>query len=171
MTVLHLSLYQDAPPPFHFFFFFWPRCTACRILVPRPGIEPTPPAVEVRSLNHWTAREFPPLLHYVSTWRSFHSGCLACVQGWTYEPPRPARPSLLEPTGTRTESHWAYIVPVAQERPLKGSCYQGPWIFLGSSSALQRRAVPWSRPAPSHTLLSLNLARTGFFCLSPKSPD
>ena len=44
-----------------FFFFFWPRCTACRILVPRPGIEPGPPAVEAPSPNHWTAREFPLL--------------------------------------------------------------------------------------------------------------
>ena len=26
-------------------------------LVPRPGIEPSPAAVEVRSLNNWTARE------------------------------------------------------------------------------------------------------------------
>ena len=32
---------------------------ACRILVPRPGIEPVPPALEVWSLNHWTAREVP----------------------------------------------------------------------------------------------------------------
>ena len=27
------------------------------ILVPQPGIEPVLPVVEVRSLNHWTARE------------------------------------------------------------------------------------------------------------------
>jgi len=27
------------------------------ILVPLPGIEPTPLAVEVQSLNHWTGRE------------------------------------------------------------------------------------------------------------------
>ena len=40
---------------FFFFFFFW----LCGILVPRPGIEPAPPAVEVQSLNHWTAREVP----------------------------------------------------------------------------------------------------------------
>ena len=39
--------------------FFWPRRAACRILVPRPGIEPVAPAVEARSLNHWTAREVP----------------------------------------------------------------------------------------------------------------
>ena len=30
---------------------------ACGILVPGPGIEPAPPAVEAQSLNHWTARE------------------------------------------------------------------------------------------------------------------
>ena len=31
----------------------------CRTLVPHPGIEPTPPAVEAQSPNHWTTREFP----------------------------------------------------------------------------------------------------------------
>ena len=44
---------------FDFFFFFWPRCTACEILVPQPGIKPGPPAVEAQSPNHWIAREFP----------------------------------------------------------------------------------------------------------------
>ena len=34
---------------------------AYRILVPQPGIEPMPPEVEAWSLNHWTAREVPPL--------------------------------------------------------------------------------------------------------------
>ena len=40
---------------------------ACGILVPQPGIEPTPPAVEAQSLNHWTAREVPTpiLLNYM----------------------------------------------------------------------------------------------------------
>ena len=33
--------------------------TACGILVPRPGIEPGPLAVKVRSPDHWTSREFP----------------------------------------------------------------------------------------------------------------
>ena len=27
------------------------------VLVPQPGIEPTPHALEVQSLNHWTAKE------------------------------------------------------------------------------------------------------------------
>ena len=44
---------------FFFFFNFWLRHVAYRILVSRPGIKPTPPAVEVRSLNHWTSSEVP----------------------------------------------------------------------------------------------------------------
>ena len=36
---------------------FWLHRTARGILVPRPGIEPEPPALEARSLNHWTSRE------------------------------------------------------------------------------------------------------------------
>ena len=36
---------------------FWPHHEAYGILVPQLGIEPVPPAVEARSLNHWTARE------------------------------------------------------------------------------------------------------------------
>ena len=37
---------------FSFFFFFWLCHVACGILVPQPGIEPMPPAVEEQSLNH-----------------------------------------------------------------------------------------------------------------------
>jgi len=33
---------------------------ASRILVPQPAIEPVLPALGSQSLNHWTAREFPP---------------------------------------------------------------------------------------------------------------
>ena len=42
-----------------FSFLFWPRCKACGILVPQPGIEPVPPAMEAPRPNHWTAREVP----------------------------------------------------------------------------------------------------------------
>ena len=39
---------------------FWgPHLAACSILVPQPGIEPEPPAVEAWCPNHWTTREFP----------------------------------------------------------------------------------------------------------------
>ena len=39
------------------FLFF--GCMSCGILVPSPGTEPVPCAVEVQSLNHWTSREIP----------------------------------------------------------------------------------------------------------------
>ena len=35
---------------------------ACRDLVPRPGIEPRPPALGARSLTHWTTKKVPPPL-------------------------------------------------------------------------------------------------------------
>ena len=39
-------------------FAYFRLCHAvCRILVPRPGIEPGPPALGAWSLNHWTTRE------------------------------------------------------------------------------------------------------------------
>ena len=50
---------QNRTHAFKKFIYFWPHCTACGILVPSPGMEPMPPAVEARSLNHWTAREVP----------------------------------------------------------------------------------------------------------------
>ena len=48
------------------FTFFFPlaSCATCRILVPWPGIEPMPPAVEVWSSNHWTAREVPEVCYF-----------------------------------------------------------------------------------------------------------
>ena len=48
---------------FPFFFFFGQE--ACRILVPRPGIEPLPPEVEARSFDHWNTREVPHLFHVI----------------------------------------------------------------------------------------------------------
>ena len=56
------SLRCDSKTSTHFF------PVACGILAPQPGIEPVPPAVEVWSLSHWTAREvssihFSFLLH------------------------------------------------------------------------------------------------------------
>ena len=47
-------------------FIFWPCCVACRFLVPWPGIKLIPPALEASSLNHWTTREVPLLLHLQS---------------------------------------------------------------------------------------------------------
>ena len=41
------------------FFTFWLHSETSGILVVWPGMEPAPPALEARSLNHWTAREVP----------------------------------------------------------------------------------------------------------------
>ena len=52
-------------------FFFWPHPMAYRILVPCPGIKPSPTAVEVLSLNHWTPREVLEWL-FLNTSNRFH---------------------------------------------------------------------------------------------------
>ena len=46
------------------FFFLAASRTACGILVPQPGIEPLPPAVESWVLNHWTTMEVPAALYF-----------------------------------------------------------------------------------------------------------
>ena len=43
----------------YLFIYLWLHHEACRILILQSGIEPRPPAVEVRNPNHWTARELP----------------------------------------------------------------------------------------------------------------
>ena len=57
-----------------FFFFFWPHLVACGILVPQSGIEPALPAVELWSLNHWTAREVLEFFVVVTGHTSQHAG-------------------------------------------------------------------------------------------------
>jgi len=48
------------------FFFFCSNHMACRILVPPPGFEALPLAVEVQNLNHWTTREVWRLIFWYS---------------------------------------------------------------------------------------------------------
>ena len=50
-TTVCLSIHQVID------FFFWLYWAARGILFPWPGIEPVLPAVEARSLNHWTSSE------------------------------------------------------------------------------------------------------------------
>ena len=49
----------EIPNHFVLVFFFLAAPHSLRDLSSPPGIEPAPPAVEARSLNHWTAREVP----------------------------------------------------------------------------------------------------------------
>ena len=39
--------------------FFWLHHAAHKILVPQPGIKPSPPALEAWGVNHWTNKEVP----------------------------------------------------------------------------------------------------------------
>ena len=49
-------------------FFLSAPCLTRRILVPWPGIKPTPLVLEVWSFNHWTAREIPVLFLCLGLW-------------------------------------------------------------------------------------------------------
>lgn len=50
---------------FLYFFFFWPHCLACGIIVPDQGSNLGPQeAVRAQSSNHWTTWEFPDMVLY-----------------------------------------------------------------------------------------------------------
>ena len=51
----------------------------CRILVPHPRIEPTPPALELQSLNLCTTREVPPFISFVSPILSHPFGSISSI--------------------------------------------------------------------------------------------
>ena len=60
------SLWRDQSPAhilislfFSVLFTYLYLATACRLLLPWPGIKPMPSAMETWSLNYWTAREVP----------------------------------------------------------------------------------------------------------------
>ena len=55
-----------------FHLFFWPHHMACRILLPQPGTEPMPPAVEAQGLNNWAAREVLIFCNFKSSPSSPH---------------------------------------------------------------------------------------------------
>ena len=63
IILLFLFLFKDP------ILIFWPCHMACVILVPLLGIEPAALALEVESLNHWTAWEVPNnyiMIHLIS---------------------------------------------------------------------------------------------------------
>ena len=85
-----LSITEISHPLFIccFILFFWPHPVTSGILVPQPGIEPIPPAVEeVWSPYHWNAREVLPAL-ILCVWIYIH--CLTLIWshrlGWNEKP-------------------------------------------------------------------------------------
>ena len=116
---------------------FW---EACRTLVPQSGIEPTPPAVEVQSLNHWLAREVPSP-------KSF---------SWPTSPPRsyPWLCHLLPPSSCTPQTCRAYLClrafapTVPSFSDITGLAFQ---VCLGfNREVLSDHAV--SNPLPPHPL-------------------
>ena len=57
-------------------FCFWLHHAARGILVPKPGIEPMPPAAEAQSLNHWTAKEVSGVPHFLFVGNRLYSPSL-----------------------------------------------------------------------------------------------
>ena len=68
------------------FLFFGP--TACGILVPQPRIEPTLPALEVWSINHWTPREVSPV-HFFANDPAFPLLVQSCLSAFLIGLPAP----------------------------------------------------------------------------------
>ena len=58
-----------------FNFIFWPYHMACGILIPWPGMEPSPPALEAQSLNQWITREVPGLGFLIKSLETPYDKC------------------------------------------------------------------------------------------------
>ena len=84
MASFKLNHLLKVPSLSFFVFTFWLHRAAGGILVPQPGIQPAPPAVEAWSLNHWAAREVPkgPISKYNPILRVLGAGG---VRASTYE--------------------------------------------------------------------------------------
>lgn len=93
------SLENYTPPTFLFFFFL--DHTACRILLPWPGIEPMATAVKVPSPNQWTAREF-----FVFPFCTGPSELCYQFGPWVPGPPRPPFAHLSIPWRQYTSLPW-----------------------------------------------------------------
>ena len=83
---LNLSVNQPSPFlfysifKFYLFYLFRLGYAACGVLFPRPGVETATLAVEVQSLNHWTARKVPVIFIFNRCIKS-HSMAVSIVYG------------------------------------------------------------------------------------------
>ena len=68
-------------------FSFWTHCMACGILVSQPMIKPETPAIQVQSLNHWTAREVPKTCFVIGKISKLHESRDYKEPLWTYPDP------------------------------------------------------------------------------------
>ena len=122
---------------FSFLFF---GCDACGILVPWPGMKPTPPALEVQSLNHWSARQVPRVVilralsvAYTLEWMDDHCDLVPLVFShlgsyWVH--------------AKKSRYHYAHFT--AEKHKTQGSVVTGPtmpWLAL-------QPALLWGGPLP-----------------------
>ena len=81
---------------YYCFIFCWLHQLACGILVPPPGIEPVPSAVEAQTPNHWPSRAVPGLSLLLS--QGLCGGSRACG---LHLPPRAVDARILVLSGHR----------------------------------------------------------------------
>lgn len=73
--------------PLFLHLFFWPCPTAYGTLVSQPGIQPTPPVMEARSLNkHWITRKIPYTLFLSITVSIFLTATQITISYWQEAP-------------------------------------------------------------------------------------
>ena len=110
-----------------FFFFSWPHSTACKILVPGPGIKSVCPAVEAQRLNPWATREIKTSLNISILW---------FLLRWHHFPPqRPEKQLSVLGARHSEELVWIFSVPViCWQEYLKRQFVHNWWFYaLGSS--------------------------------------
>ena len=147
-------------------FLFWPCYIACGILVPWPGIEPTPPALEVWSLSPLDAREVlqvsldeKNIRIHSFTWLSEvtgqSSGFTSCS------------------TDVRRVSHsvkscLAVAWPVSQQVTPQSPLWEGQralgflpqgTLGLGAPGSVQVICLTWPNLATTHSLLCIQFSQ------------
>ena len=135
-----------------YFFSFWSCPAAYGILVPPAGMEPTPPALEAQSLNHWITSEIP------ST--SFHSSLCPSIQTssknthWSAEWELIALHLLTEKSKRkRAPKNWCFwnvMLEKTLESPLDSKEIKPvnpkgnqSWIFTGRTEAEVKAPIFW----------------------------
>ena len=119
------------------FFIFWWHYTACGILLPQPGIEPTSRALEAWGLNHWTTKKVSTIVFNSQQKRILHVSLLqwSKVEGIALEV------KLREDDPAKVTEHMGFKCSSLTEK--ENSEYPGEWMNCMSSSKMCDMA--WER--------------------------
>ena len=158
------------------YFGFWPHCTVCGILVPRPG-----EALEAQGLNHWITREVPQLgiltlpLCRLKCIKYWHLVELSGTNQWRGWGPVWQQKTIFSSEGRGISNCWSSRHCSESAHLLQSSGGQwerqgrGPWGSRGCSlnaaspgPYLRPHLLPRSQPPPSfHYLYSKNISSPG----------